>query len=184
MPSAQTLKEKQAVIDEIKEKLDKASAAVVVDYIGINVAEADAMRRKLREAKVDYKVYKNTLMQRAITGTDFEKLNEALSGPSAFAFGFEDAVAPARVLSGIIKDIKKMEFKAGIIEGTFYDAEGLKKIASLPTKAELISMFLGSIQAPLGKLVRTFKAVADAMEDGTLYKKAPETDAVAAVSTE
>ena len=184
MPSAQILKEKQAVIDEIKEKLDKASAAVVVDYIGINVAEADAMRRRLREANVDYKVYKNTLMQRAIVGADFEKLNNALLGPSAFAFGYEDAVAPARVLNSIIKDIKKMEFKAGVIEGTFYDAEGLKLLASLPTKAELIAMFLGSVQAPLGKLVRTFKAVADAMEDGTLFEKTSAAVAEAVAPTE
>ena len=171
MPSAQHLKEKQAVIDEIKDKLDRASGALVIDYIGINVAQADAMRKKLREANIDYKVYKNTLMQRAIADTEFEPLNAALSGPSAFAFGFEDAVAPARVISGIMKDFKKMEFKAGIIEGTFFNAEGLKLIASLPTKDELIARFLGSIQSPVGKLVRTFKAIADAMEDGALGTK-------------
>ncbi|MDR1135184.1 MAG: 50S ribosomal protein L10 [Clostridiales Family XIII bacterium] len=168
MPSAEHLKEKQAVIDEIKGKFSKAQSAVVIDYIGINVAEADTMRKKLREAEVDYKVYKNTLVKRAIEGTDYSALSEALVGPSAIAFGVEDSIAPARVLNGLFKEFKKMEFKAGIIEGTFFDAEKLKEIALLPTKNELIGRFLGSIQSPISKLTRTFKAVADAMEDGTL----------------
>ncbi|MDR0570431.1 MAG: 50S ribosomal protein L10 [Clostridiales Family XIII bacterium] len=184
MPSATHLQEKQAVVSEIKAKLDRASAAVVIDYIGINVAQADAMRKKLREAGVDYKVYKNTLMKRAIEGTPFASLGESLSGPSAFAFGFEDAVAPARALDGIMKDFKKMEFKAGVIEGSLYDAEGLKQIASLPTKDELIARFMGSIQSPVGKLVRTFKAVADAMEDGSLGSGKPAEAAPAADAEE
>jgi large subunit ribosomal protein L10 len=166
MPSETHLKEKQAVIDEIKEKLSKARSAVVIDYIGITVAEADAMRRKLRDADVDYKVYKNKLAERAIVGTDYAQLKSALSGPSAFAISYDDAVAPARVLSGIFREYKKMEFKAGVIEGSFCDAEELKQIAALPTRDELIARFLGSIQSPIGKLVRTFKAIADAGEDG------------------
>ena len=182
MPSAQILKEKQAVVSEIKETLDRASATVVIDYMGINVAEADSMRRKLREADIGFNIYKNTLMKRAIEGTEYAALKDSLSGPSAFAFGFEDAVAPAKILSGIMKDFKKMEFKAGVIEGSFYDADGLKLIASLPTKNELIARFLGSIQSPLSKLVRTFKAVADAMEDGTLGADKPDADAAPAES--
>jgi large subunit ribosomal protein L10 len=87
------------------------------------------------------------------------------------------------VISGIIKDYKKMEFKAGVIEGAFYDAEGLKLIASLPTKDVLIARFLGSIQSPLGKLVRTFKAVADAMEDGSPATKSSDGDAAPASDT-
>ncbi|MDR2356061.1 MAG: 50S ribosomal protein L10 [Clostridiales Family XIII bacterium] len=166
MPSAEHLKEKQAVIAEIKEKLDRAQSAVVIDYIGITVAEADAMRRKLREAEVDYTVYKNKLVERAIVDTDYAGLKSVLSGPSAFAISYGDAIAPARVLSGIFKEYKKMEFKAGVIDGTFYDAEGLKQIASLPTRDELIARFLGSILSPVGKLVRTFKAVADDKESG------------------
>jgi large subunit ribosomal protein L10 len=162
MPSVEHLKEKQAVVDEIKEKLEKAQSAVVIDYIGITVAQADAMRKKLREANVDYTVYKNTLVSRAIEGTEFEGLKDVLAGPSAFAFSYDDAVAPARVLSGIIKEYKKMEFKAGVIEGTFYDAEGVKAIASLPSREELIAKFMGSIQSPVSKFVRTLQAVADA----------------------
>jgi large subunit ribosomal protein L10 len=166
MPSAAHLKEKQAVIDEIREKLTKARSAVVIDYIGITVAEADAMRKKLREADVDYTVYKNTLAERAIEGTDYARLKSVLSGPSAFAISYDDAIAPTRLLSGVFRDYKKMEFKAGVIEGTFYDAEELKQIAALPTRDELIARFLGSIISPVGKLVRTFKAIADDKETG------------------
>jgi large subunit ribosomal protein L10 len=166
MPSAEHLKEKQLVVDEIREKLSRAQSAVVIDYIGINVAEADAMRKKLREADVDYTVYKNKLVERAIDGTDYAQLKDVLSGPSAFAISYNDAIAPARVLSDIFKEYKKMEFKAGVIEGSFYDAEALKQIAALPTRDELIARLLGSITSPLGKLVRTFKAVADAREGG------------------
>ena len=139
MPSVEHLKEKQAVIDEIKGKLEKAQSAVVIDYIGITVAQADEMRRKLREANVDYTVYKNTLVNRAIEGTQYEGLKDVLAGPSAVAISYDDAVAPARVISGIIKEYKKMEFKAGVIEGTFYDAEGVKAIATLPSREELIA---------------------------------------------
>ncbi|MDR0425220.1 MAG: 50S ribosomal protein L10 [Clostridiales Family XIII bacterium] len=179
MPSAEHLKEKQAVIDEIKDKFGKAQSAIVIDYIGISVAEADVMRKKLREAEVDYKVYKNTLVKRAIEGTGYAALSDALAGPSAIAFGFEDAVAPARVLNGIFKDFKKMEFKAGIIEGTFFNMESLKEVAMLPTKGELIGRFLGSIQSPISTLTRTFKAIADAMEDGTLASAKPADEAAA-----
>jgi len=160
--SVEHLKQKQAVIDEIKEKLEKAQSAVVIDYIGITVEQADAMRKKLRESNVDYTVYKNTLMNRAIEGTKYESLKEVLSGPSAFAFSYEDAIAPARVLSGIIKEYKKMEFKAGVIEGTFYNADGVKAVATLPSREELIAKFMGSIQSPVSKFVRTLQAVADA----------------------
>ena len=98
--------EKQVVIDEIKDKFERAESAVVIDYMGITVAQADAMRKKLREANVDYTVYKNTLVKRAIDGTKYEALAEVLEGPSAFAFSYDDATAPARVLSEAIKEFK------------------------------------------------------------------------------
>lgn len=160
--SVEHLKEKQLIIDEIKEKLEKAQSAVVIDYIGTTVAQADAMRKKLREANVDYTVYKNTLMTRAIEGTQYEGLKDVLSGPSAIAISYDDAVAPARVLNGIMKDYKKMAFKAGVIEGNFFDAKGIEAIAGLPGRDELIAKFMGSIQSPVSKLVRTFQAIADA----------------------
>lgn len=160
--SVEHLKQKQQVIDEIKEKLEKAQSAVVVDYIGITVAQADAMRKKLREANVDYTVYKNTLISRAIEGTKYEALKDSLSGPSAFAISYDDAVAPARVLSSIMKEYKKMEFKAGVIEGSYFDGDGVKAVAALPSRDELIAKFMGSVQSPLSKFVRTVQAIADA----------------------
>ena len=163
--SVEAKKEKQLIIDEIKDKLDKATSAVVVDYIGITVAQADSMRKKLRDADVDYTVYKNTLVKRAIEGTKYEPLAEVLEGPSALAISYDDAVAPARVLNSAIKEFKKMEFKAGVVEGTYFDAKGMGQIASLPSRDELIAKFMGSINSPISAAVRTFQAIADAKQE-------------------
>ena len=107
----QVFVEKQVVIDEIKDKFERAESAVVIDYMGITVEQANAMRAKLREANVDYTVYKNTLVKRAIDGTDYAAMADVLEGPSAFAFSYDDATAPARVLNEAIKEFKKMELK-------------------------------------------------------------------------
>lgn len=160
--SEEAKKQKQIIIDEIREKLDGAQSAVIIDYMGTTVAEADAMRKMMREADVDYTVYKNTLMKRAVEGTDFEKLAEVMQGPSAIAISKTDATAPARILKKAIDDFKKMEFKAGVVEGAFYDKEGIEQIASIPSREELIAKFMGSIQSPVGKFVRTLAAIADA----------------------
>ena len=161
MPSQEHLEQKQAIISEISEKMDKASSVVIIDYIGITVEEANTMRGRLRDAGVDYKIYKNTLVRRAIDGTPHAGLADVLEGPSAFAFGYEDATAPARMLDGVIREFRKMEFKAGIVEGVLYDAAGIKQIATIPSRDVLIARFMGSVQSPLSKLVRTFAAIAD-----------------------
>ena len=162
--SVEAKQQKQLIIDEIKGKLETAKAAVVIDYMGITVAEADAMRKTLREANVDYTVYKNTLIKRAIEGTDFAPLAEVLDGPSALAISTEDATAPARTLNKIIKDFKKMEFKAGVVEGTYYDKAGIEAVAEIPSRDELIAKFMGSIQSPVSKFVRTLAAIAEEKE--------------------
>ena len=162
--SVEAKQQKQLIIDEIKGKLENAQAAVVIDYMGITVAEADAMRKTLREANVDYTVYKNTLIKRAIEGTEFAPLAEVLDGPSALAISTEDATAPARTLNKIIKDFKKMEFKAGVVEGTYYDKAGIEAVAEIPSRDELIAKFMGSIQSPVGKFVRTLAAIAEEKE--------------------
>ena len=164
--SVEAKQQKQVIIDEIKGKLENAQSAVVIDYMGITVAEADAMRKKLREANVDYTVYKNTLIKRAIEGTDYAPLAEVLDGPSAVAISTEDATAPARTLNGIIKEYKKMEFKAGVVEGTYYDKAGIEPMADLPSREVLIAKFMGSIQSPVSKFVRTLQAIADDQQDG------------------
>jgi large subunit ribosomal protein L10 len=160
--SVEAKQAKQVIIDEIKEKLDGAQSAVVIDYMGTTVAQADAMRKKLREANVDYTVYKNTLIKRAIEGTEFAPLADVLDGPSAIAISKEDATAPARVLKEVIDEFKKMEFKAGVVEGTFFDQNGIREIANIPNRDVLIAKFMGSIQSPVSKAVRTFQAIADA----------------------
>ena len=159
--SVEAKQAKQVIIDEIKAKLDGAQSAVVIDYMGTTVAQADAMRKKLREANVDYTVYKNTLIKRAIEGTEFASLAEVLDGPSAIAISKEDATAPARVLKEVMDSFKKMEFKAGVVEGTFFDNEGIKEIANIPNRDILIAKFMGSIQSPVSKFVRTVQAIAD-----------------------
>jgi large subunit ribosomal protein L10 len=159
--SEEAKKQKQLIIDEIKGKLEGAQSAVLIDYMGITVAEADEMRKALREADVDYSVYKNTLMKRAVAGTEFEQLSEVMSGPSAIAISKDDATAPARVLKEAIKKTNKMEFKAGIVEGTFYDKDGIQQIADIPSREVLLAKFLGSIQSPIGAFVRTLAAIAD-----------------------
>ena len=120
------------------------------------------MRKNLREANVDYTVYKNTLVKRAIEGTKYEPLADVLEGPSALAISYDDATAPARVLNEAIKSYKKMEFKGGVVEGEFLDKEGIQAIADIPSRDVLIAKFMGSIQSPVSKLVRTFQAIADA----------------------
>ena len=156
--------QKQAIIDEIKDKFERAESAVVIDYMGITVEQADAMRKKPREAEVDYTVYKNTLVKRAIAGTDYEKMAEVLEGPSAFAFSYSDATAPARVLNESIKEFKKMEFKGGFVEGDYYDKEGIVQIADIPSRDVLISKFMGSIQSPIANFARVVKQIAEKEE--------------------
>ena len=158
----QAFVEKQVVIDEIKDKFERAESAVVIDYMGITVEQANAMRSKLREANVDYTVYKNTLVKRAIDGTDFAQLAEVLEGPSAFAFSYDDATAPARVLNQAIKDFKKMEFKGGFVEGEYYDKDSLTQIANIPSRDELIAKFMGSIQSPIANFARVVNQIAEA----------------------
>ncbi len=155
------IQEKEQVVNEIKEKLDKASSAVVIDYRGITVAEADLLRKRMREANVEYKIYKNTMVRRAVAGTQFEALTDVLKGPSGIAFGFEDATAPAKILDKSIKEFKKMEVKGGVIDGVFYDPAGVSAVAQIPSRDELIAKLLGSFNAPISSFARVIQAIAD-----------------------
>ena len=137
---------KQPIVQEISEMINGAQSVVVVDYRGLTVAEDTQLRKQLREAGVSYKVYKNTLVNRAVEGTEFESLRDSLEGPNAFAVSTEDATAPARVLAEFAKKAPNLEIKAGVVEGTFYDAEGMKAIASVPSREVHPSKLLGSIQ--------------------------------------
>jgi len=152
---------KQPVVQEISENVKDAQSVVVVDYRGLTVAEDTQLRRELREAGVTYKVYKNTMMNFAFKDTDFESLSDVLEGPSAIAISKEDATAPARVLAKFAKDAPALEIKAGVVEGTYYDADGMKAIASVPSREELLSKLLGSIQSPISNFARVLKQIAE-----------------------
>ena len=154
---------KQVIIDEIKERFENAVSVVAVDYLGITVEEADALRANLRNEGVQFTVYKNTLIKRAIDGTPFEALGEGdtLKGSTALAFCTEDATASARVLAKAIKEYKKMAFKGGVVEGQIYDKAQIEEFATIPSREELIARFMGSIQSPMTKLALTLKAIAE-----------------------
>lgn len=152
---------KQPIVQEISENVKDAQSVVVVDYRGLTVAEDTALRKALRAEGIIYKVYKNTYMTRAFEGTDFAALAPVLEGPSAIAISKTDATAPARVLSKFAKDAKALEIKAGVVEGTFYDANGMKAVASIPSREELLSKFLGSIQSPITNFARVLNQIAE-----------------------
>ena len=152
---------KQPIVDEISAVIKDAQSVVVVDYRGLTVAEDTQLRKQLREAGVSYKVYKNTLVSRAVEGTEFESLKDSLEGPNAFAVSTEDATAPARVLAEFAKKAPKLEIKAGVVEGAFYDAEGMKAIAAVPSREELLSKLLGSLQSPITNLARVLNQIAE-----------------------
>ncbi len=152
---------KQPIVQEISESIKDARSVVVVDYRGLTVAEDTQLRKELREAGISYKVYKNTMMNFAFKGTDFESLASILAGPSAIAISKEDATAPARILAKFAKTAPALEIKAGVIEGTFYDADGMKAIAAVPSREELLSKFLGSIQSPITNLARVLNQIAE-----------------------
>jgi len=155
---------KQPIIDEIKKHAENASSAVLIDYRGLTVEQDTKLRKELREAGVVYKVYKNTLLKRAFEGTDFAKLDESLEGPSAIAFSYEDATAAARIASKFAKQAKALEIKCGMVEGTLYDAKAMEAIASIPSREELISKLLGSLQSPITNFARVLKQIAEKNE--------------------
>jgi len=163
---------KQEVVNEIKAKLENATAVVLVDYRGLTVEEDTQLRKVLRESNVEYKVYKNTLFNIAVKGTQFESISDILSGPTAIAFSTEDATAPARELQKFAETHKNLEFKGGVVDGNFYDAKTIEQIATIPSKEVLLSKLLGSIQSPITNLARVIKQIAE--KDGSATEAAAE----------
>lgn len=152
---------KAPIVDEIKAVVAKASSAILVDYRGLTVTEDTALRKELREAGVVYKVYKNTYLRRAFEGTDFAQLDKDLEGPTAIAFGIEDATAPARILAKYVEKIEALTFKSGVVEGTYYDAKGVETVSKIPSREVLISKLLGSLQSPITNFARVLKQIAE-----------------------
>lgn len=155
---------KKPIVDEISASIKDAQSVVVVDYRGLTVEQDTQLRKNLREAGVTYKVYKNTFLNFAFKGTEFEGLAPYLEGPTAVAVSTEDATAPARVLAAFAKTADKLEIKAGVVEGNVYDAKGMATIASIPSRDVLISRLLGSMQSPITNLARVLNQVAEKAE--------------------
>ena len=154
-----TLKAKEAAVSEIQEKMQQAQSVVFVDYRGLTVEEVTNLRCKMRDAGVDYKVIKNTMIQRAADKEGIEGLNSILEGPTAVAFGMKDPVSPAKILVDFAKDTKKTEIKGGVLDGKTIDVDGVKYLASLPSKEELLAKMMGSLNAPVTGLVMALSGV-------------------------
>ncbi len=159
--------EKEIIVQEMKERLESSQSAVLVDYRGLNVTEATKLRRRLREAGCEFKIAKNTLVSLAAGQAGLDGLKPFLEGQMAIAFG-TDPVAPAKILSGFIQEIKKMEIKAGVLEGQVIDVGGVKELAELPSREVLLAKILGGMQTPLygfaGVLQGTLRSLVYALE--------------------
>lgn len=156
---------KEAKVAEIKEKLEKANSVVLSKYQGLTVEEDTVLRKNLREAGVEYKVYKNTLVTLAAKELGLEGIVEYLEGPVAIAFGYEDVTSGARILNDFAKDHKNLELKAGIVEGEIYDSAKIKQLATIPSKEVLIAKLLGSIKSPISSFARVISAIADSKQN-------------------
>jgi large subunit ribosomal protein L10 len=159
------LETKKAIVEEIATKLRDSKSTVVVDYRGLNVSQVTELRKQLREAGVEFKVYKNTMTRRAVEQVELNELNDVLTGPNAIAFSTEDAIAPAKVINNFAKENEALEIKAGVIEGKVATVEEVKALAELPSREGLLSMLLSVLQAPVRNFALAAKAVADQKEE-------------------
>ncbi|EQA5964733.1 50S ribosomal protein L10 [Staphylococcus pseudintermedius] len=156
---------KKQQVDVITDQLKGSVSTVVVDYRGLTVAEVTELRKQLREANVQYKVYKNTMLRRAAEKAGIEGLDEFLTGPTAVAFTTEDVVAPAKVIAGFAKEHEALEIKSGIMEGSVITADEVKTVGSLPSHEGLVSMLLSVLQAPMRNFAYAVKAVGESKEE-------------------
>ena len=150
---------KSEKISQMKEKIEKAKVAIVTDYKGLSVEEITKLRRSIQKEDGDYMVTKNTLAKIAVKGTEYEILTDALTGPVAIAFGFEDQVAPAKALAKFIKESKKGEILAAAMDGKLLSAAEAKALASLPSKQEIYAKMLGCINSPASGIANSVNAV-------------------------
>lgn len=159
------IEKKKKIVAEIAEKLRESQTTVLVDYRGLNVAQITELRKQLREAGVEFKVYKNTLLRRAVEQVEMTELNDQLVGPTAIAFSKDDAIAPAKIIYNFAKENEALEIKAGVLEGSVVNADEIKALATLPSREGLLSMLLSVLQAPIRNFALAVKAVADQKEE-------------------
>lgn len=155
---------KEAKVSEIREKMEKAQGIIFAKYQGLTVEEDTELRKALREAGVEYKVYKNTLTTLAAKELGFDGIVDALEGPLSVAFGYEDPTVPAKVLNDFAKNHKKLELVAGIVQGEIFDEAKVKQLATIPSREVLIAKLLGSFKAPLSNLAYLLNAIKEQKE--------------------
>ena len=148
--------EKQKIVDEIKQKFQDANGVVLADYRGLTVSQVTSLRVDLRQAGVEYRVLKNTMVRRAADEIGLEGLDEFLKDPTAIAFS-ADPVAPAKILSDYSKKNKNLKIKAGVVEGKVIDSERVKDLANLPSREVLLAQVLAGMQAPLQGMVNVLQ---------------------------
>jgi large subunit ribosomal protein L10 len=157
------LDSKIELVGEIAAKLRDAQSSVVVEYRGLTVAEVTNLRRLLRAEGIEFKVYKNSMTQRAADELGYGALTESLTGPNAIAFG-SDAVAPSRILTKFAKKHKKLVVKGGVVEGKVVDTDTIKMLSDLPGREGMIAMLLGCLQSPIRDFAYAVKQIAEKQE--------------------
>ena len=177
MPSEKVLENKKAMVKQLTERLQNAQAGVLADYRGLTVEQDTELRRKLREANVEYTVLKNSIIRFAAKEVGLEDLDSVLEGPTAIATSNDDVISPAKVLCDFAKGNDLLEIKAGFVEGKVISIDEVKQYASIPSKEVLISKMMGSLQSPINKLARTLQAIVT--EEAVPGGKAEETAAPA-----
>ena len=150
---------KKGVVAGIKDKFEKAQSAVLVDYRGLNVAEVTDLRNQLRKAGVEYAVLKNTMINLAVKDMGLDDMKSHLEGPTAVAFGYEDAIAPAKILSEFAKKNKKVTIKCGVCDGAYLDEAGVQALANTPSREVLIARIMGSMMSSVSKFVYALEAI-------------------------
>ena len=158
------VEQKKVIVKEINDKLKKACSVLLLDARGLNVEQDTQLRKNLREAGVDYKIYKNTMMDLAMDGTVFEGLKPFLKGPSSLAVCYEDPTLAARLISKEMKSMPVLTFKAGVLDNVLYNADGMRAVADIPPKEELLSKLLGSFKSPAASFARLINAIAEKQE--------------------
>ncbi|MRH44823.1 50S ribosomal protein L10 [Aquibacillus halophilus] len=159
------IERKKQIVTEITDKFRESKSTIIVDYRGLDVSEVTELRTQLREAGIDFKVYKNTMTRRAVEAAELTELNDSLVGPTAIAFSNDDVVAPAKILNKFAKDHEALEIKGGVIEGNVASLEQIKELADLPNYEGLLSMLLSVLQAPVRNFAYATKAVAEQKEE-------------------
>ncbi len=161
MPSEKILEQKKAVVDELSDKMSRATSGVLVKYQGITVEQDTALRAALRNAGVEYAVIKNTLIGRAADKAGFGGMSQYLDGMNALAVSFDDPIAPAKILKEYAEKIETFELRAGFIDGEVIDCAAVTELADTPSREIMLARILGSIQGPIQKLAIALQAIVD-----------------------